>query len=47
LFSIENNLITSTFKLKRNIAKTVFKPQIDQMYKLVEAAEAKAAANRA
>jgi len=40
LFSIENNLITSTFKLKRNVAKTVFKPQIDAMYQVVQAAEA-------
>ena len=40
LFSIENNLITSTFKLKRNVAKTVFKPQIDAMYQVVQSAEA-------
>ena len=40
--SIENNLITSTFKLKRNVAKEHFKPQIDQMYELVANAEAQA-----
>lgn len=25
-FSVENNLITSTFKLKRNVARETFKP---------------------
>lgn len=46
--SIENNLITSTFKLKRNVAKEHFKPQIDQMYvKVGEAEAAFAAANPA
>ena len=38
--SIENNLITSTFKLKRNVAKDHFKPQIDVMYEKVAADEA-------
>ena len=41
LFSVENNLITSTFKLKRNVAAKVFKEQIDAMY--VKVAEAEAA----
>ncbi len=31
-FSVENDLITPTFKIKRNIARKVFKEQIDQMY---------------
>ena len=39
LFSVDNNLLTSTFKLKRNIAKGAFKPQIDKMYSKIEAAE--------
>ena len=46
LCSLENNLITPTFKLKRNVAKTHFEPQINEMYVKVEAAEAKAAASR-
>lgn len=32
MFSAENDLLTPTFKLKRNVAKHHFKPQIDQMY---------------
>ena len=31
-FSVENNILTPTFKLKRNIAREVFKPKIDVMY---------------
>ena len=39
LCSVENNLLTSTFKMKRNVAKEVFKTQIDEMYVKVTAAE--------
>lgn len=31
-FSVENNLITPTFKIKRNIAKITFKEPIEKMY---------------
>jgi long-chain acyl-CoA synthetase len=31
-FTIENDMITPTFKLKRNIAKKVYQAQIDKMY---------------
>lgn len=31
-FSVENNLITPTFKIKRNIAKQMFAKEIDQLY---------------
>jgi long-chain acyl-CoA synthetase len=31
-FSVENDIITPTFKIKRNIAKKVFAEQIVQMY---------------
>jgi long-chain acyl-CoA synthetase len=31
-FTIENNLLTPTFKLKRNVGREVFKAQIDKMY---------------
>ena len=31
-FTVENDLITPTFKIKRNIAKKVFQKEIDQMY---------------
>ncbi len=31
-FSVDNNLITPTFKIKRNIAKVHFKEAIDRMY---------------
>ena len=31
-FTVENDLITPTFKIKRNIAKKYFEAQIEQMY---------------
>lgn len=37
-FSVENNIITPTFKIKRNIAKSVFKDQIDRMYAAMKSA---------
>ena len=47
-FSVENNILTSTFKLKRNIAREVFQAQIDAMYVKAEAEEAaRANASRA
>merc|ERR1712146_175424 len=32
LFSPENNILTPTFKLKRNVAKEIFAKEIDAMY---------------
>jgi len=31
-FTIENEILTPTMKIKRNIAKDVFKAEIDKMY---------------
>ena len=43
LMSIENNLVTSTFKLKRNVAKQTYKPMIDELYEKVAILESKRA----
>lgn len=34
-FSVENNLLTPTFKLKRNIVKDYYKAEIEQMYQKI------------
>lgn len=39
LFSIENNLLTSTFKMKRAVAKEYFQAQINAMYEKIAKAE--------
>ena len=44
LFTPENGILTSTFKLKRNVAKEVYQAQINEMYVKVEAADAARAA---
>lgn len=31
-FSVENDILTATFKLKRNIGRAVFEAQINTMY---------------
>jgi long-chain acyl-CoA synthetase len=36
-FSVDNDILTPTFKLKRNIAKQIFKEQIDAMYAVLTA----------
>ena len=36
-FTVENDLLTPTFKLKRNVAKKVFESDIDNMYSGLEA----------
>lgn len=43
-FSVDNDILTPTFKLKRNVAGKVFETQINEMYAKIEAAEA--ASNR-
>jgi long-chain acyl-CoA synthetase len=35
-FSVENNILTPTFKLKRHVAREFFKVQIEAMYKSLE-----------
>ena len=46
-FTAENDILTPTFKLKRNIGKQVYQEQIDTMYKIVEEKNAKRDAERA
>lgn len=36
-FSVENDIVTPTFKLKRNIGKKVYQAQIDAMYEALAA----------
>ena len=31
-FTVENDIITPTFKIKRNVAKKVFQEHIDKLY---------------
>ena len=40
LCSVDNNMLTATFKMKRNVVRDVFRPQIDQMYVEADAMEA-------
>ena len=37
LFSVENDILTPTFKLKRNNAKKVYQDKINEMYAALEA----------
>lgn len=36
-FSVENDIVTPTFKLKRNVGAKVYKKEIDEMYAVLEA----------
>ena len=39
-FTVENDIMTPTFKLKRNVCKKVYQAQIDQLYEVVMEKEA-------
>lgn len=39
LCSVDNDLLTSTFKMKRAVAKDHFAPQIEQMYAKIAESE--------
>ena len=36
-FSIENDMLTPTFKMKRNVGKKLYQKEIDEMYAKLEA----------
>jgi len=36
-FSVENDIVTPTFKLKRNVGAKVYRKEIDEMYAALEA----------
>jgi len=40
-FTIENDMLTPTFKLKRNVAQKVYDAEIKQMYREINGQEAK------
>ncbi|CAD5112926.1 DgyrCDS2133 [Dimorphilus gyrociliatus] len=42
LFSVENNILTPTFKLKRAMARKIFKNDVDTLYEELDAIEKKA-----
>ena len=36
MFTVDNNLLTATMKLKRNEIKNYFRKEIDNMYRRIE-----------
>jgi long-chain acyl-CoA synthetase len=42
-FSVENNILTPTFKLKRNACRQVYGKQVEDMYKEIAIQESKTA----